>query len=54
MSDITEREEALLMIELKLQLLEIGLKSLSDVLEACTATVDALEQTVKEIYGSRD
>ena len=54
MSDITQREETLLMIELKLQLLEIGLKSLSDVLEACTATVDALEQTVKEIYGSRN
>ena len=52
MSDITERDEALLMIELKLQLLEIGLKSLNKVLEDCTATVDALEEAVKEIYGS--
>lgn len=52
MSDITEREEALLMIELKLQLLEIGLKSLNTVIEECAKTVDALEQTVKEIYGS--
>lgn len=54
MKDISEREEALLMLELKLQLLEIGLSSLNKVIEDCTATVDALEETVKEIYGSRD
>ena len=54
MKDISEREEALLMIELKLQLLEIGLNSLNKVIEDCTASVDALEQAVKEIYGSRD
>lgn len=54
MKDISEREEALLMIELKLQLLEIGLKSLNKVLDECATTVDALEQTVKEIYGSRN
>lgn len=52
MSDITEREEALLMVELKLQMLEIGLKSLNSIIDDCVKTVDDLENKVKEIYGS--
>ena len=54
MKDITEREAALLMIEMKLQLLEVGLSALNNIIEECAQTVNQLEDSVKEIYGSDD
>ncbi len=52
MSDITEAEAALLMLELKLQVMEIGLKSLNSIIEECAVAVADIEKTVGEIYGS--
>jgi uncharacterized coiled-coil protein SlyX len=54
MKDITEREAALLMVEMRLQLLEIGLNSLNKIIDECAESVDQMEKAVKEIYGSRD
>ena len=52
MSDISETDAALLMLELKLQVMEIGLKSLNSIIEECAAAVADIEKTVGEIYGS--
>lgn len=52
MSDISKEEADLLMLELKLQVMEIGLKSLNKIIEECAQTVDDLEKAVKELYGS--
>jgi hypothetical protein len=52
MNDITEEEAALLMIELKMQVLEIGLRSLSKIIDECQASVDALEIAIKAYDGA--
>jgi hypothetical protein len=52
MSDISETDAALLMLELKLQVMEIGLRSLNKIIEECVKSVDDIEQFVKENYGS--
>jgi hypothetical protein len=52
MKDISKDEADLLMLELKLQVMEIGLKSLSKIIEECAQSVDDLENAVKELYGS--
>jgi hypothetical protein len=54
MSDISEREAALLMVEMRLQLLEIGLNSLNNIIDECAKSVDDMEKAVKEIYGSNN
>lgn len=52
MSDITEEEAAILMVEMKLQIMEISLKSLSTIIEQCAQSVADLEKTIGELYGS--
>jgi hypothetical protein len=52
MKDITEEEAALLMLELKMQVLEIGLKSLSKIIDECQASVDNLELAIKAYNGA--
>jgi hypothetical protein len=54
MKDISETEEALLLLELKLQVMEIGLRSLDKIISECAKSLDDAEKAVKEIYGSRD
>lgn len=52
MKDISERDEALLMLEMKLQIMEIGLKTLNEIINECAKSLDNVEAAVKEIYGS--
>ncbi len=52
MNDITEEEAALLMLELKLQVMEIGLRSLNTIIEECAKSVADIEKTIEELYGS--
>jgi prefoldin subunit 5 len=52
MKDISEKEAALLMIEMKLQLLEVGLSALNKIIDECAQTVDQMEKAIKENYGS--
>jgi hypothetical protein len=52
MNDITDQEAALLMLELKMQVLEIGLKSLSKIIDECQASVDNLELAIKAYNGA--
>jgi hypothetical protein len=52
MKDISETEAAVLMLDMKLQIMEIGLKSLSKIIDECAASLDDVEKAVKEIYGS--
>lgn len=52
MSDITEAEAALLMLEMKLQIMEIGLRSLNSIIEECATALADVEKSVEAIYGS--
>jgi len=52
MSDITEAEAALLMLEMKLQIMEIGLKTINSIIEECVASLADVEKSVEAIYGS--
>lgn len=54
MNDITETEAALLMLELKLEVMEIGLRTVTKILDECSESVDKLEATIKELYGSNN
>ena len=54
MNNLTETEAAYLMLEMKLQVMEIGLKSLNTILDECAKSLDDVEKAVKEIYGSDD
>jgi hypothetical protein len=50
--DISETEQILLMLEMKLQVMEIGLRSLNKIIDECARSLDDVESAVKEIYGS--
>lgn len=49
MSDISETEKDLLMVEIKLQLMESSLKSLNKIIEECQSSVDDLERLVNKL-----